>query len=320
MFVEMPSPINRLTRDFRIREKQLPSLFLTSKQNSKTPEAIRWIVEKAARIQHLFQTGIWVNEQAVGRQLNRYRFQGGIDETEVCMMEAALRQKISSHCCEIFYREAMKETLFEEIAHGLQFFGEFLAHPQQVGSLFPSSRRLSEKIVGEVATSDENRGPQKYLEVGPGTGCFTYELITKKLRPCDALELVEFDEAFVRILQSKFGHLKNVQIHHADFAAFQSEHKFDHIISGLPLAAFTANFVEKVYEKFFEVLRKGGKISYFQYLGLPEIKRFFLPSPEKKDFDRVLEIKDRYFKKYQGVKQDILLNVTPATVCTIKAS
>ena len=72
------------------------------------------------------------------------------------------------------------------------FFQEFRRNFHSTGSIAPSSRWLAGALSRYVAAGT---GPQKILEVGPGTGAVTQRLV-RVLGFQDHLDLVELNEAF----------------------------------------------------------------------------------------------------------------------------
>ncbi len=80
----------------------------------------------------------------------------------------------------------------------LHFFRSWLADPLRVASVTPSSRSLARLITREIGTCHA-----PVLELGPGTGVFTRELIERGLREED-LVLVENSPEFASVLRQRF--------------------------------------------------------------------------------------------------------------------
>ena len=80
------------------------------------------------------------------------------------------------------------------------FFGEFRQQFRTTGSILPSSRFLGRALVAEMRRP---RGPCRILEVGPGTGPITAEIL-RQLRPGDLFDIVEINERFVVYLKDRF--------------------------------------------------------------------------------------------------------------------
>ncbi len=157
----------------------------------------------------------------------------------------------------------------------LLFFYNFVRHPKSTGAVFPSSRRLAEKMIDgaglETATS--------VVELGPGTGAFT-GAIAERLEDPGIYLGIELREKFAAIVKDKFPQLLVVN----DSAEKIVENlgkidrqKADAIISGLPWAAFDADLQRRIMKSVTAALAPGGKFSTFTYLHacqLPAGKRF----------------------------------------------
>ena len=82
------------------------------------------------------------------------------------------------------------------MAHDLlSFFTAWMAAPGRVGAIAPSGAALAELITRDI---NANTGP--VLELGPGTGAFTYQLLKRGVRQQD-LTLIEYGSDFMRLLQ-----------------------------------------------------------------------------------------------------------------------
>src|SRR5436190_17067909 len=88
------------------------------------------------------------------------------------------------------------------------FLKQFWKQYRTTGAIWPSGRSLSRALARFVR---EGNGPRRILEVGPGTGAVTAEII-RGMKPDDRLELVELNDDFVAHLRTRF----------ADEPAFQS--------------------------------------------------------------------------------------------------
>ncbi|MBB64941.1 MAG: hypothetical protein CMO81_07730 [Waddliaceae bacterium] len=291
------------------------------KSIEKLPNLIR---SKMERVSHFLKSGgIWINHHNVGQELNASRFTVRGTKNDISSLESELNRNIYPGFTENAYREGMEESLSESIRFKLEFFEEFLKAPNTVGSLAPSSDVLAKAMVEEIPSKNkESEIARRCLEVGPGTGVFTYQLL-KKLGEEDKLVLVEFDKKFVNILQKRFGHLENVTIESGDFAKYnedEKEEKFDYCLSGLPLLAFSSDMVERMYQSFERNIKPSGKLIYFEYLGLPSVKQSIankLNKANAKNLTKVIKNKKSKYEKYHGVSKVIWNNITPAKVCTL---
>ena len=81
----------------------------------------------------------------------------------------------------------------------IQFVTSALRDIKTGGSVVPSSPALSRALAAGVTAA---RGPVRVLEVGPGTGPVTRELL-KRIGPDDVLDIVELNDDFVRHMEEQ---------------------------------------------------------------------------------------------------------------------
>lgn len=265
------------------------------------------VVSKINRILHFFRTGVWINEDKICKWAQEHPD----DNLSVLFKGKGIERKI------IRYKHDMvivKPNMLESLQNTTKFFLEFVKDPKKVGAILPSSKRLASEIVKEIP-KDLKAEKRLILEVGPGTGVFT-DKILQRMNPTDELHLVEFDEEFCIKLREKYKHIPRVKIFHASILDHQvePEKKYDYVISGLPLNAFQSDFVEAVFKKFTEIVRENGKISYFEYIVITEIKKIFSSSIEKKNLDKIMYMKREFYRKHELKKTTVLFNAPLARV------
>src|ERR1043166_4901462 len=81
-----------------------------------------------------------------------------------------------------------------------QFYRQFRDQYHTTGSILPSSRGLARALTRPLR---QLRTPRRILEVGPGTGAVTAEIV-RHLRPEDRFDIVEINGDFVAFLQRRF--------------------------------------------------------------------------------------------------------------------
>lgn len=154
------------------------------------------------------------------------------------------------------------------------FIGQSLRHFIKIGSVFPSSRFLAKRMVKGINSSI-------VLELGPGTGVFTEEIL-KKLPSNGLLISIESNEAFVNYLSGKIND-KRLKLYNGDALQLNSIlkengiNKVDCIISGLPLGHFNKELKSKILNEIKDGLSDNGVYIQFEYFlaGIKSIKRFF---------------------------------------------
>jgi phospholipid N-methyltransferase len=197
------------------------------------------------------------------------------------------------------------------------FIRESRQHFHTTGALLPSSRFLARALVTEL---HRRRGAARILEVGPGTGSVTSQIL-RQLLPSDHLDLVELNSHFIDVLTGRFDkewnfwrHREQVRLIHAPLENLPVEEQYDFIISGLPLNNFAPEQVRTIYQAFGKLLKPGGTLSYFEYVFIRHLKRPFSNQRERLRLYRVGRIVGEYIRDFQIRKQHVFVNVPPAMV------
>lgn len=181
----------------------------------------------------------------------------------------------------------------------MQFFSQYVKHPRTVGAVLPSSQQLSQQMIASINFNTA----RCIVEYGPGTGVFTEQLIQKK-RENTLLLVFENNEKFHRLLQLKYGSIKNVHIifdsaeHVSQYLRKYGVVKADYIVSGLPFASLPKEVSEQILIESRKVLGEEGEFITFQYT----------------------KFKQKYFKMFFSDIEinKVILNMPPAFVfkCT----
>ncbi len=195
-----------------------------------------------------------------------------------------------------------------------EFFREFRRHFHTTGSVLPSSRFLAKAMVSELG---KPREPCRVLEVGPGTGAVTREIV-RGLRPDDRLDVVEINERFVALLRRRLEQEwradGRVNLIHAPVEEVAGESVYDFIVSGLPLNNFPVAQVETIFRTFARLLKPGGTLTYFEYLLVRRLKAPFVRRPERERLEGVGRVVGGFIRDYEVRRERVLANVPPALV------
>ncbi|MEM6486734.1 MAG: rRNA adenine N-6-methyltransferase family protein [Pseudomonadota bacterium] len=146
------------------------------------------------------------------------------------------------------------------------FLREWARRPLEVAAIAPSSTRLARLICAEISA---DTGP--VLEIGPGTGVFTAQLLANGVAP-HHLTLLEKNPVFAATLQAA---LPAVRVLNADAGAIQIRRltggrAFRAVVSGLGLLSMDHAVVERLMRQVFGSLVAGGAFYQFTYgLGCP---------------------------------------------------
>ena len=197
------------------------------------------------------------------------------------------------------------------------FLRESRRHFRDTGALLPSSRFLAQALVSELK---KRRSPSRILEVGPGTGSVTAQIL-RWLLPGDRLDLVELNSHFVALLRKRFErewrfrrYRDQVRVTHAAVEKLPGERAYDYIVSGLPLNNFPAHQVREIYRVYSRLLRPGGTLSYYEYVWIRQLQAPFVDRRERRRLYRVGRLVAEYIRSYQVRRQRVLMNVPPAVV------
>ena len=192
----------------------------------------------------------------------------------------------------------------------------FTNEPWKIGAIAPSSKYLADEITKYVVLDG---APKRILEVGAGTGVFTLNLV-KNLRPEDRLDVIENLPELVKILDKKFSHLPNVEVHCLSILDWYPKKKYDFIVSGLPFNAFDSGFLQEILDHYQMLIKNNGILSYFEYIVLPKIKRFFLDEQARKVFEDTLFCVKDFREGFSFEEKIVWPNLPPAKVHFLKIS
>jgi phosphatidylethanolamine/phosphatidyl-N-methylethanolamine N-methyltransferase len=214
------------------------------------------------------------------------------------------------------------------------FWRQFRQAYNSTGAVLPSGRGLARALAhfvrtGEAASAAGKNGanshsasplkPRRILEVGPGTGAVTIQIV-RNMRPDDQLVLVERNDEFVAHLRSRLANeaafaakRDQMALVHSTVEDLPEDEPFDLIISGLPLNNFSVELVDQILTKLDRILSRRGTVSFFEYVAVRTAKAIVSP---RTDRERLRGIASVLGKFLQGeVRRDLVLaNVPPAWV------
>src|SRR5687768_722804 len=196
-----------------------------------------------------------------------------------------------------------------------EFYRQFREQYTTTGSVLPSSRALARALARPTRRAS---GPRRILEVGPGTGAVTRELV-RCLRPGDRFDIVEINGEFIKVIQRRFDEEPDFRrvrdlanLIHSPLQQVPGEHVYDFMISGLPLNNFPLGLVREIFDCYRRLLKPGGVLSYFEYLAIRDLK-MPLVSPQERRRLRVLDnFLGRRIRRHQIGCEKVFLNMPPA--------
>jgi phospholipid N-methyltransferase len=208
--------------------------------------------------------------------------------------------------------------MLRTLKNNLAFFRQFRERFETTGAIAPSSRFLARSMTRFLA--DRTEEPVRVLEIGPGTGPVTQQIVTH-LKSGDHFDLVELNEQFVGILNQRFQDEPSwrkaapfSQIHQVPVQEFQPADQYDFVISGLPLNNFPEDLVQTISNYYFELLRPTGVLSYFEYMYVRPVRRKLTRGPECDRITAIDEIMNGHCRCRRIRRDNIWVNVPPAWV------
>lgn len=149
------------------------------------------------------------------------------------------------------------------------FIMEWLKAPLVTASVIPSSKRLASKMVQDVLPDSEC-----VIELGPGTGVFTRQLLQAGVRE-EALVLVELNNKFAANLRKKYPKATVINGAAEALARFQVK-QADIVISGLPLLSIRDRHVDDILKGVFAVMKPDSVLVQFTYGYKSPVKKHLL--------------------------------------------
>jgi len=218
------------------------------------------------------------------------------------------------------------------------FWQQFRRAYNSTGALLPSGRPLCRALSRFVRNGDAPGAPgtspsghngnesstitngRRILEVGPGTGAVTLQIISD-MRPDDRLVLVERNQEFVDHLGQRLRETPEVEarrdqilLKHASVEELPSSETYDLIISGLPLNNFDVELVERILTKLTRLLAPGGVLSFFEYVAVRKAKALVSSPDVRTRLEGIEKVLGEFLAGMEIRRDLVLANVPPAWV------
>ena len=204
------------------------------------------------------------------------------------------------------------------------FFLSQLPSPtfNQIGALVPTSRIAAQALVAEAL---RDQGPKVILEVGPGTGPITTELV-RHMKSDDRLVLCEINPDFCAYLEKRFNtEPELLRVRHQVEILCRSAHDlpgsavYDHIISAVPFVSLPVELTRQILSTYKRILKKGGTFTFIEYAFLRDIRRLSEQNGgTPSEFIQVDELLREMTDRYQFREEKVLLNFPPANVRSLR--
>jgi phosphatidylethanolamine/phosphatidyl-N-methylethanolamine N-methyltransferase len=197
------------------------------------------------------------------------------------------------------------------------FWREFRRTFHTTGAVLPSGKNLCRALASQVGRDSI---PRRVLEVGPGTGAVTTEII-RRLGPDDCLDLVELNPRFAQTLRDRLANeaswkrvASRARVLEMPIEQLPTDEKYECIVSGLPLNNFSCDFVASVLSHFHELAGEGCTLSFFEYVAIRKVKALVSSTGERERLNGIGKMLQEEFDNWEFNRQCVLANVPPAWV------
>jgi phosphatidylethanolamine/phosphatidyl-N-methylethanolamine N-methyltransferase len=205
----------------------------------------------------------------------------------------------------------------------LTFMRELPKSFAEIGAMLPSSPFLARLMVKPIARADR---PLRILEVGPGTGPFTREIL-KQMGPDDVFVICEINQRFISRLRKSLEKNEDYSRNRERIYFFEGPvqalpssglpKEYEVIVCGLPFYNFGADLVEEIFHLFRTMVTPGGSLTFFHYKGLRKLLALCSTSETRtrlKSVEQVIKCWCNQISTYgQVFRRNSLLNFPPAT-------
>ncbi len=197
------------------------------------------------------------------------------------------------------------------MAHRRGFLREFLNNRATVGAIAPSSKGLARAITKPARSCS---GARRWLEVGPGTGVFTRELIDA-MGDSDHFDVVELNAVFCQTLRAHvLPQNDQVVLHEASIEDASLGGNYDAIVCGLPYNAFPTHVSRSILRRLVRLLKPGGTLSFFEYAAIRHMRSMVSPKPVKRAMQWHAKFIARLEQDMYGRRDLVMMNMPPAWV------
>lgn len=206
--------------------------------------------------------------------------------------------------------------LQDAIRDTLVFAKESLFDFVNVGTILPTSKYLAHEVTHLLG---RERKPHDILEVGPGTGPITEEILAR-MRDGDTLTLYEINDGFVKLLERKLNEVpdyarlrERVRIVPRPAQRVGPDERYDYIVMGIPINNLEPGTVAEIMYKMLGALKPGGTFCYYEYV-LNSMKRTMLTGEKLKKHLHMQNVLRQVHKRHEYKRENVLLNLPPLFV------
>lgn len=155
----------------------------------------------------------------------------------------------------------------ERTGSPLVFARNFLKHPKMLGSMVPSSRYLTDRLLRHVDWQEA----RVIVELGPGIGNITREVL-RRMRPDAVLLALEINDEFVSLLRRTLDDPRLRIVHRPADEVTEALRGHGHgpadvVIAGIPFSIIGEEERMRVLHNARAALRDGGRMLVYQFSG-----------------------------------------------------
>lgn len=207
------------------------------------------------------------------------------------------------------------------IKENIVFLKEFIAEFQNTGACLPTSRWAAEALISPITAK---RLPQRILEVGPGTGSVTIEILPKMMDG-DELTICEINPRFMEILKKRLSknpyyirHRERIRFYQCPMQELPEDVTYDIIVSAMPFLNFSLSMVQEMFDKFKKLSSEKTVMTYYEYIGLRSIGKSVGPKIQKRRFKELDRFFRHVYEEHEMRRKRVWLNVLPINIYTIR--
>jgi phosphatidylethanolamine/phosphatidyl-N-methylethanolamine N-methyltransferase len=211
----------------------------------------------------------------------------------------------------------MRSQKLHALIRRLSFIRQSVMHHRKTGAVASSSRFLAKAM---IERSFDSPSPARILEVGPGNGAFTHQLISR-MRPGDRLTIIEVNPVFCQSLRKRLASdqswrmkASQIELLETDIASWSADGTFSSIISALPFNNFSPGDVQAILDRLMASLEPGGSLSFFEYSFIKKIGSLFCSKRQKMRIAEINRIICDLLNKMRSESVFIPWNIPPAKV------
>lgn len=155
-------------------------------------------------------------------------------------------------------------TAADALRERIAFLRGFVAHPDEVGSVIPSSHALEKRLVHSARLLRA----RSVVELGPGTGGTTRAFL-RAMPSAGQLLAIELNEGFASRLRSSIRDTRLAVVHGSAESIRQhlAEQRMpapEAIISGIPFSTMPRELADRIAAEIAQVLAPGGRFVAYQ--------------------------------------------------------